>query len=224
VEPPAEEPPAESTARAEPRGDVLFEINGSLQVGDISAIHPGARKFRRAAANTAGAAVAYVNEQKRRQHRRQGPTRYLFVPLTLETYGRLGKPLMRLLGDVGQLAPDRGQGLFTKQELVRGAARTERLPLPIQRGAGAWCGWLLCQSQWQCHQAWPESAFGGCLGHGLVLLGLLGCRIGLAVVSVMSKNRFRCHSVSTFRVVLPLVQETAFLGVRVCACWFGSVI
>jgi hypothetical protein len=87
--PPAEEPPLEAPSavqaaaaapltepagRAKARGDVLFELNGSLQVGDVSVIHPGASSFRRAAANSAGAAAAHRDEQKRRQYRRQGST------------------------------------------------------------------------------------------------------------------------------------------------------
>jgi hypothetical protein len=74
------------------------------------------------------------------------------------------------------------------------------------------------------HQAWPGSALGGCLRHGLECLGFVGCWIGLAVVSVMSKSGFWCHLVSICCAAMPLVQETAFLGVRVCACRFGSVL
>jgi hypothetical protein len=40
----------------------------------------------------------------------------------------------------------------------------------------------------------------------------------------MSKSEFWCHSVSICCAVLTLVQETAFLRVRVCACRFGSVL
>jgi hypothetical protein len=94
-----------------------------LQVGDVSAIHTGASTFRCAAENTAGAAAARLDEQKRGQYRFQGSTGYLIVPLTLETCGRLGKPLMRMFGDVGQLAADRGQGLFTKPQFVQGVLR-----------------------------------------------------------------------------------------------------
>jgi hypothetical protein len=99
-EPPLEAPPvvqvlaaasvAEPAGRTEARGDVLFELNGSVQVGDVSVIHPGTSSFRRAAAHSAGAAAAHRNEQKRHHYRRQGSTGYLFVPLTLETYSRLG--------------------------------------------------------------------------------------------------------------------------------------
>jgi hypothetical protein len=86
-----------------------------LQVGDVSVIHPGTSTFHRTAANTAGATLAHHDKQKRWQYRRQGSMGCLFVPPTLEKYSRSGKPLMPLLANVGQLAADRGQGLFTKQ-------------------------------------------------------------------------------------------------------------
>jgi hypothetical protein len=88
VGPPTEEPPTEPLGEAEALGDVLFELNSALQVGEVSVIHPGASSFRCAAANTPGAAAAHHDEQKRHQ----------------------------------------------------------RLHLLIQRTA--WCGWLLCRSQW----------------------------------------------------------------------------
>jgi hypothetical protein len=64
-EPPAEEPPA-GPAGPEARGDPLFELSGSLQVGDVSIIHPDTSALRHAGANTDGAAVAHRDEQKRR--------------------------------------------------------------------------------------------------------------------------------------------------------------
>jgi hypothetical protein len=67
---------------------------------------------------------------------------------------------------------------------------------------------------------WPPAD----VRHGLECLGFVGCWIGLAVVSVMSKSGFWCHSVTISCAVLPLVQETASLGVRVCACRFGSLL
>jgi hypothetical protein len=44
----------------------------------------------------------------------------LFVPLTLETYGRLSKPILHLLGDFWAQAAERGQGLLTKKQFVQG--------------------------------------------------------------------------------------------------------
>jgi hypothetical protein len=70
---------------------------------------------------------------------------------------------------------------------------------------------------------WPDSAFGGCLGHGLECLGFVGCWIGLAVVSVMTHEQERI--LVSFGVdLLLLVQETAVLGARVSACRFGWVL
>jgi hypothetical protein len=47
----------------------------------------------------------------------------LFVSQTIATQGRLGKPLMLLLGDVEELAAQRSEGLFTKTAVrSRGAA------------------------------------------------------------------------------------------------------
>jgi hypothetical protein len=57
-----------------------------------------------------------------------------------------------------------------------------------------------------------------------VRLGFMGCWIGLAVESVMSKSGFWCQSVLICHAMLPLIQETAFIGVRVLPCRFGSVL
>jgi hypothetical protein len=46
---------------------------------------------------TAGAAEALRDQQKGLQYRRQGSTGYEVLSLTLETLGRLSKPLLDLL-------------------------------------------------------------------------------------------------------------------------------
>jgi hypothetical protein len=79
------------------------------------------------------------------------------------------------------------------------SARDERLPLQINCDAGAWCGWLPCRSQWHCHQAWPDSAFGGCLGHGIESLCSVNCWVELVVVSVMRTGGLWCHLMSVCR-------------------------
>jgi hypothetical protein len=90
--------PALLAGRAEARRDVLFELDGTLQVGDLSIVYPGAHTFRQAAARTVGAAADVCEKHH------QGSMRCLSVPLTLEAYGRLGKSLLQLLGDVGAQA------------------------------------------------------------------------------------------------------------------------
>jgi hypothetical protein len=92
-------------------------------VGDVSIIHPGAATYRRAAAATAGAAAAIRDQQKRTQYRNYGDTAFRFVPLSVETYGRLGKPFMELLSDVAERAVLQGAGLFSKDQFVSGVVQ-----------------------------------------------------------------------------------------------------
>jgi hypothetical protein len=109
--------------RAEARGDILFVLTNELQVGDVSVVHPGAARYRRAAAASPGAAAARRDSKKRAQYRQDEWGAYRFTPLPVETFGRLGAPLMRLLSDIGNLAVSCGDGLFTK-----GAVRLRRPP------------------------------------------------------------------------------------------------
>jgi hypothetical protein len=45
------------------------------------------------------------------------------VPLTVETFGRLGKPLMKLIMDVSDQATQHGNGTFTREHFVTGVLR-----------------------------------------------------------------------------------------------------
>jgi hypothetical protein len=101
--------------RAEPRGDILYVLTNELQVGDVSVVHPGAARYRRAAA-----ATAQRDAEKRARYRQDEWGAYLFTPLSVETFGRLGMPMMRLLSDIGNLAVSSGDGLFTKEQFVSG--------------------------------------------------------------------------------------------------------
>jgi hypothetical protein len=60
------------------------------------------------------------DSDKRAQYRQDKRGAYRFTPLSVETFGRLGAPLMRLLSDIGNLAVSRGDGLFTKEQFVSG--------------------------------------------------------------------------------------------------------
>jgi hypothetical protein len=44
--------------RAQARGDIIYVLTNELQVGDVSGVHPGTARYRRAAAATPGAAAA----------------------------------------------------------------------------------------------------------------------------------------------------------------------
>jgi hypothetical protein len=45
------------------------------------------------------------------------------VPLTVETFDRLGKPLMKLITDVSDQATQHGNGTFTREQFVTGVLR-----------------------------------------------------------------------------------------------------
>jgi hypothetical protein len=55
--------------RAKARGDILYVLTNELQVGDVSVVHPGAARYRRAAAATPGAAAVQRDAEKRARYR-----------------------------------------------------------------------------------------------------------------------------------------------------------
>jgi hypothetical protein len=101
--------------RAEAREDILYVLTNELQVGDVSVVHPGTARYRRAAA-----ATAQRDAEKRARYRQDEWGAYRFTPLSVETFGRLGTPMMRLLSDIGNLAVSSGDGLFTNEQFVSG--------------------------------------------------------------------------------------------------------
>jgi hypothetical protein len=76
------------------RGDLLFSLEGQQCVGDVSAIHPGSATYCAAAEKTDGGAAALRDADKTSQYRRYGAGCYRFVPLTVGTCSRLGRPFM----------------------------------------------------------------------------------------------------------------------------------
>jgi hypothetical protein len=89
-------------------------------VRDVSVVHSGAARYRRAAAATPRTAAAQRDTEKRAQHREDDWGAFPFTPLSVETFGRLGTPMMRLLSDIGNLAVLRGDGLFPKEQFISG--------------------------------------------------------------------------------------------------------
>ena len=103
------------------RGDILLALQTALTVGDVSIIHPAARTYARAAAQTAGSAAAVRDHQKRTKYDRGDAGGYAFVPLSIETYGRLGEPAMKLLNTLADTAA--AGGVVVKGDFVRSALR-----------------------------------------------------------------------------------------------------
>jgi hypothetical protein len=87
----------------------------------VSVVHPGAARYRRAAAVTPGAAAAQRDAEKRARYRQDEWGAYRFTLLSVETFGRLGAPMMRLLSDIGNLAVSSSD--FTKEQFVSGFLR-----------------------------------------------------------------------------------------------------
>jgi hypothetical protein len=101
-------------------GDLLFSLEGQQCVGDVSVIHPGSVTYCTVAAKTDGGAAAWRDADKTSQYRRYGAGCYRFVPLTVETCGRLGRPFMDLLTDVSSWASQHNNGTFTLEQFVSG--------------------------------------------------------------------------------------------------------
>jgi hypothetical protein len=100
-----------SAIRPEARGDILMALPQGISIADISFIHPLSR-----AASTAGAAASHRDQQKRTAYAQVEPHGYGFVPFSVETYGHLGQPAMKLLHSLGDEAA--GPGGVTRASFV----------------------------------------------------------------------------------------------------------
>jgi hypothetical protein len=63
---------------------------------DISVVHPLSINILPRAATTAGAAASHRGQQKRTADARVEPNGYGSVPFSVDTYGRIGHPAMKL--------------------------------------------------------------------------------------------------------------------------------
>jgi hypothetical protein len=105
------------------RGDLLFSLEGQQCAGDVFVIHPGASTYCAVASKTDGGTAARRDAAKTSLYRGYGAGCYHFVPLTVETFGRLGKPLMKLITDVSDQAIQHGNGTFTREKFATGVLR-----------------------------------------------------------------------------------------------------
>jgi hypothetical protein len=119
-----------SACRPEARGDILLATPQGIAIVDVSLIHPLSLNSLSAAATTAGSAAARRDQQKRASYARVEPNGYAFVPFSVESYGRLGQPAMKLLHALGEEAA--GPGGVTRASFVAGALR--ELSIGLCRG------------------------------------------------------------------------------------------
>jgi hypothetical protein len=110
-----------SPLRPEARGDILMALPRGITISDLSVVHPLSINTLPRAAITAGAAASHRDQQKRTAYARVEPNGYGFVPFSVETYGRIGQPAMKLLHDLGEEAA--GPGGVSRSSFVAGALR-----------------------------------------------------------------------------------------------------
>jgi hypothetical protein len=110
-----------SAIRVQARGDILLVLPQGIYITDVSVIHPLSQNALPRAAATAGAAAALRDRQKRTAYARVEPNGYGFIPFSVETYGRLGQPAMKLLHLLGDEAA--GPGGVTRASFVAGTLR-----------------------------------------------------------------------------------------------------
>jgi hypothetical protein len=102
------------------RGDIQLALPTGVVVADVSVIHPAAPTYAKTAAVTAGKAAAIRDSEKKRKYLSADPNGYQFVPLSMESFGRLGEPAMQLLNRLS-IAATEGRTLLDKGVFVRSA-------------------------------------------------------------------------------------------------------
>ena len=117
--------------RPESRGDILLVLPDGLTVVDVSVVHPAASTYMHAA-RVEGGAAAMRDQAKRAQYESGDPNGYAFVPLSMESFGRLGKPAMQLLNTLATKAVD--GGVVVKGSFVVNAMR--ELSVGLMKGNG----------------------------------------------------------------------------------------
>ena len=105
------------------RGDILVVWpDGRVRILDCVVTHPAAASFVREAAQTAGSAAAKAETRKRRAFQVFGEgSAYEFVPLAVESFGRMGLAASRFLSELGDLAAEGTR--VSKAAFVRGVRR-----------------------------------------------------------------------------------------------------
>lgn len=122
-------------ARPESRGDILFVLPEAVTVGDISVVHPAASTYVLGASRTDGSAAAARDRLKRDRYQTADPTGYAFTPISVESFGRLGKPAMELLSTLASIAA--AGGSVDRDMFMTNALR--ELSIGLCRGTGFMC-------------------------------------------------------------------------------------
>jgi hypothetical protein len=100
---------------------------------DISMIHPRCATYVAAASQTRGAAAALRDRDKYRAHAGHLHPGHTFVPASVETYGHLGKPIMRYLRTLSDVASGRSLAV-TRGSFLASAHRELSVALVQSQG------------------------------------------------------------------------------------------
>jgi hypothetical protein len=101
-------------------GNVMFMFPRRLVVCDVSDIHPAAASFAVGAARTPGFAAAARDASKWRAYRHVSSA-LPFVPISVESFGRLGAPALTLLGGLAGQAVLAGGPDLSRAAFISGA-------------------------------------------------------------------------------------------------------
>jgi hypothetical protein len=108
-------------------GDILLLLSQGISITDVSVIHPVILNALPHASATAGEAAAQRDQQKWTAYARVEPNGYGLLPSSLETYGYVGQPAMKLLHVLGDEAA--GPGGVTQVLFVAGTLQEPRIGL-----------------------------------------------------------------------------------------------
>jgi hypothetical protein len=101
--------------------DVVLERQ--LRVADVSIIRPGAASNRAVASLADGAAAAKRDAEKVGHYQRHGDANFNLVPFLGDTIGRLGKPAMDMLRQLGGMAARHSDGAFMLENFESGVLK-----------------------------------------------------------------------------------------------------
>jgi len=112
---------ARCAANPRARGDILIAFTDGVAIADVSIVHPAGASYVKGAARQPGKAAAQRDAEKIAKYASADPNGYTFIPLSMESFGRLGKPAMQLLNRLATTAAD--SGAVRKDTFVGGALR-----------------------------------------------------------------------------------------------------
>jgi hypothetical protein len=118
-----------SSVRVEVHGDVLLAMPQGISIADVSLINPSSLNTL---SRAAGAAASHRYRHKQTAYARVKPNVYSVIPFSVELYGRLGHPGMKLVDSLAVEAA--GPGVLWQASVLEFSG----IFLPLS------CYWVAC--------------------------------------------------------------------------------